>query len=196
MTLRTEEEDLAMIREWWQRNGKPLMTGCVLALVLVFGWKGWQNYQTDQAQNASMLYQQLLNSMMDSNGQPDLAQVASVAGNLQQEFPGTPYAQYGSLFMAKLAVEAGKLEEAQIQLQGVLDKPADATLEELARQRLARVQAAMGKVEEELKGDLLVQLGRTDDARVAYEQAKLALSSEAAVGGVQMKLDDLAKKDE
>ena len=52
MTLRTEEEDLAMIREWWQRNGKPLMTGCVLALVLVFGWKGWQNYQTVQAQNA------------------------------------------------------------------------------------------------------------------------------------------------
>ena len=214
MTSRTEEEELAMIREWWQRNGKPLMTGSALALVLVFGWKGWQNYQSSQAQTASMLYQQLLNSMMDSNGKPDLAQIASIAGNLHKDFAGTPYAQYGSLMMAKVAVEAGKPDEALTQLQGVLDKPADSTLEELARQRLALVEAATGKVEdalkllegkvapafvasrEELKGDLLVQLGRTDEARSAYEKAKLAMSSEAAVGSLQMKLDDLAQKDE
>ena len=48
---------------------------------------------------------------------------------------------------------------------------------------------------EELKGDLLVQQGRTDDARSAYEKAKAALSDEAAVGGLQIKLDDLAKGD-
>lgn len=214
MTSRTEEEELAMIREWWQRNGKPLMVGSALALVLVFGWKGWQNYQANQAQTASMLYQQLLNSMLDNNGKPDLAQIASTANDLQKEFPGSHYAQYGRLFVAKVAVEAGKPDEAVLELQGVLDKPADSTLEELARQRLARVQADLGKVDEalkllegkvdpafqagreELKGDLLVQLGRPDDARAAYQQAKLALSSEAAVGGVQIKLDDLAKKDD
>ena len=48
---------------------------------------------------------------------------------------------------------------------------------------------------EELKGDLLVQQGRTDDARAAYEKAKAGLSDEAAVGGLQIKLDDLAKGD-
>jgi len=46
-----------------------------------------------------------------------------------------------------------------------------------------------------LKGDLLVQLGRADDAHSAYEKAKAALSDEAAVGGLQLKLDDLAKGD-
>ncbi|WP_163009242.1 tetratricopeptide repeat protein, partial [Pseudomonas viridiflava] len=46
-----------------------------------------------------------------------------------------------------------------------------------------------------LKGDLLVQLGRTDEAHAAYQKAKSALSEEAAVGGQQMKLDDLAKGD-
>ena len=48
---------------------------------------------------------------------------------------------------------------------------------------------------EELKGDLLVRLGRTDDANKAYQKAKAALSDEAAVGGLQIKLDDLAKGD-
>lgn len=212
MTSRTEEEELAMIRDWWQRNGKPLITGIALALIVVFGWKGWQNYQASQAQAASMLYQQLLDTVITDNGQPDLAQVAALAGYLQKDFAGSAYAQYASLFVAKVAVDAGKPEEAVIQLQAVLDKPADVTLEELARQRLARVQATLGKVEEalkllegdasaaflagreELKGDLLVQLGRSDEARAAYQKARLALFDEAAAGSLQMKLDDLADK--
>ncbi len=214
MSSRTEEEELAMIRDWWQRNGKPLITGSVLALVLVFGWKGWQNYQVEQAQGASMLYQQLLESVMPANGQPDPAQIAALASNLKKDYAGTTYAQYGSLFVAKVAVEAGKPDDAVNELQAVLKKPADATLEELARQRLARVQAAQGKAEEalkllqakvepafaasrdELKGDLLLQLGRIEEARGAYESAKKALSDESTQSSLQMKLDDLATKDE
>ena len=53
MTSRTEEAELAVIREWWQRNGKPLLVGGALALVGVFGWQTWQNHQTNQAHAAS-----------------------------------------------------------------------------------------------------------------------------------------------
>ena len=42
MSDHTEEEQIALIKEWWQRNGKPIMTGGVLALVIVFGWQAWQ----------------------------------------------------------------------------------------------------------------------------------------------------------
>ncbi|WP_409365464.1 tetratricopeptide repeat protein, partial [Klebsiella pneumoniae] len=42
MTSRTEDEDLAQIKDWWQRNGKPLVTGGILALAVVFGWQAWQ----------------------------------------------------------------------------------------------------------------------------------------------------------
>ena len=136
-----------------------------------------------------------------------------MANTLKKDFAGTHYAQYGRLFVAKVAVEAGKLDDAASELQAIVDKPADDSLAELARQRLARVLAAQDKVEdalklldakvapafvasrEELKGDLLVQLGRADDAHAAYEKAKAALSEDAAVGGLQMKLDDLAKGD-
>ena len=210
---RTEDEELAVMKDWWQRNGKPLLTGGLLALVIVLGWQAWSRYESNQSQGASALYQQLLETALTPSGQADTARVADIANKLKSEFGGTAYAQYGSLFVAKVAVDTGKLDDAVAELKLVTDKPASDTLGEIARQRLARVLAAQNKTEdalkllegdadkaflasrEEVKGDLLVQLGRTDDAHAAYQKAKSALSEEAAVGGLQMKLDDLAKGD-
>jgi predicted negative regulator of RcsB-dependent stress response len=208
----TEEEQIAQMKDWWQRNGKPLLTGGALALAIVVGWQAWQQYQTNQAQGGGALYQQLLETTLTPTGQPDAGKVTELADKLKSEYGGSAYAQYGSLFVAKVAVETGKLDDAVAELKPLVDKPADATIGELARQRLARVLAAQGKVEdglkllegqaekawqasrEELKGDLLVQLGRSDEAHAAYQKAKDSLSEDAAVGGLQMKLDDLAKE--
>lgn len=210
MTSGTEEEQLAQIKEWWQQNGKPLLFGGALALVLVFGWQFWQKHQLNQAHNASAVYQQLLNAALEEGG-ADTAEVSRLGNLLQKEFSGSHYAQYGSLFVAKVAVESGRLDEAATELQAVLDKPADKTLEELARQRMARVLAAQDKAEdglalldgeavdafaasrEELRGDLLVQLQRPEEAHAAYSKAKELLSQDAAIGGLQLKLDDLAR---
>lgn len=209
----TEDEQVAELKDWWQRNGKSLVTGGLLALVIVFGWQAWHKYQNNQAQGASNLYQQLLESALTPGGKPDAGQVADLSNKLKTQFGGSSYAQYGSLFVAKVAVDSGKLDDAAAELKSVADKPADATLGEIAKQRLAQVLAAQNKADEalklldgdadkafvasreELKGDLLVQLGRTDDAYAAYKKAKAALSNEAAVGGLQIKLDDLAKGD-
>lgn len=213
MSTRTEEEQLADIKDWWQRNGMPLLTGAALALVVVFGWQAWKKYQNNQAQGASVIYQALLETALNPAGKPDTAKVAELANKLTSEYAGTPYSQYGRLFVAKVAVDSGKLDDAVLELKAIVDKPVDATLGELARQRLARVMGAQGKAEEglklldgsadkayvatreELRGDLLVQLKRDDEARSAYEKAKAALPEDAAVGALQMKLDDLAKGD-
>nr|WP_272888422.1 tetratricopeptide repeat protein [Stutzerimonas stutzeri] len=201
---------MAQIKEWWQQNGKPLLFGGALALVLVFGWQFWQKHQLNQAHSASTVYQQLLNAALEEGG-ADTAEVSRLGNLLQKEFAGSHYAQYGSLFVAKVAVESGRLDEAATELQAVLDKPADKTLEELARQRMARVLAAQDKAEdglalldgeavdafaasrEELRGDLLVQLQRPEEAHAAYSKAKELLSQDAAIGGLQLKLDDLAR---
>ena len=196
---RTEDEELAVMKDWWQRNGKPLLTGGLLALVIVLGWQAWSRYESNQSQGASALYQQLLETALTPSGQADTARVADIANKLKSEFGGTAYAQYGSLFVAKVAVDNGKLDDAVAELKLVTDKPASDTLGEIARQRLARVLAAQNKTEdalkllegdadkaflasrEELKGDLLVQLGRTDDAHAAYQKAKSALSDRKSV---------------
>lgn len=208
----TEEEQIARLKEWWSRNGMPLVTGGLLALAVTFGWQAWQNHQTNKAQGASLVYQQLVETALGSE-RPDTAQVAQLAAQLKNEFGGTRYAQFGSLFVAKVAVEAGQLDDAAAELRGVLDKPASADLEELARQRLARVLSAQGRGEEglallegkvdqaylagreEVRGDLLLQLGRTDEAFAAYTKAKDALPVNGAAGTLQIKLDDLANGD-
>jgi predicted negative regulator of RcsB-dependent stress response len=209
----TEDEHVAELKEWWSRNGKPLVTGGLLALVIVFGWQAFHKYQSNQSQGASILYQQLLETTLTPDGKPDAARVSDLAGKLNSEFGGSAYAQYGSLFVAKVAVDSGKLDDAASELKAIVDKPANPALGEIARQRLAQVLGAQNKADEalkllegdadkaflatreELKGDLLVQLGRTDEASAAYQKAKAALSDEAAVGGLQIKLDDLAKGD-
>ncbi|MGO4308506.1 tetratricopeptide repeat protein [Pseudomonas sp. KB_15] len=209
----TEDEHVAELKEWWSRNGKPLVTGGLLALVIVFGWQAFHKYQSNQSQGASILYQQLLETTLTPDGKPDAARVSDLAGKLNSEFGGSAYAQYGSLFVAKVAVDSGKLDDAASELKAIVGKPANPALGEIARQRLAQVLGAQNKADEalkllegdadkaflatreELKGDLLVQLGRTDEASAAYQKAKAALSDEAAVGGLQIKLDDLAKGD-
>ena len=209
----TEDEHVAELKEWWSRNGKPLVTGGLLALVIVFGWQAFHKYQSNQSQGASILYQQLLETTLTPDGKPDAARVSELAGKLKSEFGGSAYAQYGSLFVAKVAVDSAKLDDAASELKAIVDKPANPALGEIARQRLAQVLGAQNKADEalkllegdadkaflatreELKGDLLVQLGRTDEANAAYQKAKAALSDEAAVGGLQIKLDDLAKGD-
>lgn len=211
--MQTEDDQLAQLKEWWQRNGKPLVFGAIVALAAVTGWQAWQKHKANQEQGASYLYQQLVEAALVPNGQPDVAKVSALGADLNDQYSGTAYAQYGRLFVAKVAVEEGKLDDAVSELRPVVDKPVTDELGELARQRLARVLSAQGKTDEalslldgaapkgfaagreELRGDLLVRLNRNDDALAAYQKARDALADEAAVGGLQMKLDDLAKGD-
>ena len=213
MSDNTEEEQIALIKEWWQRNGKPLMTGGALALVIVFGWNAWQKHQVTQAQTASVLYQQLMETALVPSEQVDAQKVAQLLTQLKAVNNDNAYAQYGRLLAVKVAVDSNQLDEAALALQEILDKPANATLEELARQRLARVLLAQEQAEkaltllegkalpafqatrEELRGDTLVILDRPAEAKVAYLQAKEALAADAAAGSLLMKLDDLSEKD-
>ncbi|WP_122596473.1 YfgM family protein, partial [Pseudomonas viridiflava] len=147
----SEDDELAGVKDWWQRNGKPLVAGGLLALIVVLGWQFWQRYQANQSQGASMLYQQLLETALTPSGQADTTRVAEISGKLKSEYGGTTYAQYGSLFVAKVAVDTGKLDDAAAELKVVADKPANETLGEIARQRLARVLAAQNKADDALK---------------------------------------------
>ena len=213
MSNHTEEEQIALIKEWWQRNGKPVMVGAALALVIVFGWKAWQKNQANQAESSSVLYQQLMEAALVPSEQVDAQKVAQLLTQLKAVNEDNAYAQYGRLLAVKVAVDGNQLDEAALALQEILDKPANATLEELARQRLARVLLAQEQAEqalkllegnalpafvatrEELRGDTLVMLERLAEARTAYEQAQKALSADAAAGSLLLKLDNLSEKD-
>ena len=105
MSDNTEEEQIALIKEWWQRNGKPLLAGGALALVIVFGWQAWQKHQVTQAQTASAIYQQLMEAALVPSEQVDAQKVAQLLTQLKAVNNDNAYAQYGRLLAVKVAVD-------------------------------------------------------------------------------------------
>nr|WP_272493029.1 tetratricopeptide repeat protein [Atopomonas sediminilitoris] len=199
-----------MLKNWWKENGMPIVTGAVLALAGVFGWQAWQEHQQVSNQQGSIAFEQLMQAMLASGEAVDADKVLKLADTLKTEHANSAYAAFASLFVAKLAVEQNKLDDAAAELKNLLDGQATAEVKEIARQRLARVLAAQDKADDglalltgeasaayiaaraEIRGDLLKQLGRFDEARAAYQQALDAGSDGASV---QLKLDDLAKEE-
>ncbi|HDZ56570.1 MAG TPA: tetratricopeptide repeat protein [Pseudomonas xinjiangensis] len=211
MSYQTEEEQVERIKELWRRHGVPLLTGAVLALAGVFGWNAWTDYKQTQAANASALYQTMLEAVLSNETVESRTQAAELAEQLRSDYPGTQYAQFAALMQAKLAVEAEDFAGAEKLLNEVANS-ADAALGEVARQRLARVLAQQERAEEalelfttevtgqllagreEIRGDLLLGLGREEEAREAYRSALEAIEDPRARPQLQLKLDDLAEE--
>lgn len=213
MAYETEEEQVEKLKELWQRHGAPLLTGVAIALAGVFGWQAWQNYQQGQAQGASTLYQAMLESVLSSDSEASRARAAQLADQLRTDYANSRYADYAALMQARLAVEARDYPVAEQSLRALVDSSKDPALQEVARQRLARVLAQQERAEEglalfstpvegtelkasreEVRGDLLVGLGRKAEAREAYQAAIEALEDASSRPQLQLKLDDLAEE--
>lgn len=210
MTGMTEDEQLAAVKDWWQQNGKPLLIGGCIALFAVMGWRFWLSHSEGKTQQASVLYQELMTAAL-TESKVDVAEVARLGQQLKSDFPGTHYAQYAGLFLARVAVDAQRLTDAAAELRPIIEKPAAPELKELARQRLAQIWAAQNEPQrgldllsggvdavfaasrEELRGDLLLQLGRLEEAKAAYLKAQEAQGASASMA-LQLKLDDLARE--
>ena len=212
MSYQTEEEQIERIKDVWQRHGVPVLTGVALALAGVFGWNGWTNHQENKALNASAIYQNMLENVLGNDTEAGRARAAELAEQLRSDYTGTEYAHYAALMQSRLAVESGDFATAESLLREVVAKAGGVTLKEVAAQRLARVLAELDRAEEalelfeasvegellsgreEVRGDLLLGLGRVADARQAYQAALQATVDPRSRPQLQLKLDDLAEE--
>ena len=212
MSYQTEEEQIERIKDIWQRHGVPVLTGVALALAGVFGWNGWTNHQENKALNASAIYQNMLENVLGNDTEAGRVRAAELAEQLRSDYAGTEYAHYAGLMQSRLAVESGDFASAESLLRAVVAKADGVTLKEVATQRLARVLAQLDRAEEalqlfdapvegellsgreEVRGDLLLGLGRVADARQAYQAALQATADPRMRPQLQLKLDDLAEE--
>lgn len=209
--MRSEEEQLESLKEWWSKNGKSMIIGAVVAIAGVGGWSAWKNQQVTQAETASQLYTELNQVVMNTTGEARQQQADALIERLTSNFDGSVYSDYARLFAARLAVERDELDEAQAHLRAALNSTKVDAIELVVRLRLARILNSQEKVEEalslldiadaggftadfqSLRGDLLMSKGDALQARQAYQRAlDASRSAGESTPLVEMKLDSLA----
>ncbi|MDC0663305.1 YfgM family protein [Marinobacter sp. SS21] len=209
--LRTEEEQIQAIKNWWKKNGSSLLIGIGAALAIVFGWQAWQKQQDQQRSAAAAEFANLLIAYSDQADESRAETVSYVASQLQEEFEDSAYAIYGTLILAQLQlVELNDDSAALASLQWAHERAAgNPALELVVRSRLARAQLANGQLDEalatvrdasnpssfkallaELEGDILMAQGDQEAAGEAYLQARQA-SRTGRNGVLELKLADL-----
>ena len=210
--MKTEEEQVEALKRWWQENGKSLILTIAVSIGGVLSWNAYQDHQVNQAETASVFFQQLINSA--PAGQLNESQIAEVRYNselLRADFGASTYAQFAALMLARVEVQEGNLTAAAAELQWVLAQQGDPEVNALATIRLAKLLGAQGQYDDalallvdgddawqlgrlEARGDLLVAQGELDAARVAYEKASLLADASGASNPLLgLKLDNLAQ---
>jgi len=200
-----DHEQGELVQQWLRQNGLSIVVGIAIGLVGIFGWQQWNKHKAGHQAEAANLYQQVQNAV--ASGRADGAN--TLIDQLIKDDADTPYAALAMSDRAQRQADGKELDKAVESLTWVEGHAADPALKGLAQVRIAQVLLAQGKatdalaaldrlapksyegLAQELRGDVLVKLGRPDDARKAYEAAKSALG-ENAPHSVQMKIDDLA----
>ena len=200
-------EQSELVQKWLRQNGVSIVVGIAIGLIGIFGWQQWRNHQATNRAEAAQLYQQIQSAEAVGNN----ATADQLTDRLQNEFTKSAYAVFATSERARRQVTANQLDKAAGSLAWALAHAEDPALKALTQVRVAQVQFAQGKAKEalgtldqlgdkqyqglsqELRGDVLVNLGRVDEARKAYQSALSALSEDAPQrSSLQLKIDDLA----
>lgn len=198
MELYDQHEQGERVRSWLKDNLPAIITGVVIGLGLIFGYHQWQAYKVRQAHTAAELFARAEQAEAGS-----MAQEAAY-NQLRKDFARNGYAQLAALAQARQALEAGDTEAARAHLDWVHQRTKEPSLKSVTALRLARLDLADGKPEQvlsrldaisasdyqaerqELRGDALAALGRTEQALAAYRDALTAGPADPA--RLEMKL--------
>ncbi|MDB9804946.1 tetratricopeptide repeat protein [Porticoccaceae bacterium] len=196
----TEEEQIEALKRWWDENGKQVVLAIVLTVGGYFGWQAWTDHVEEKTAAASLVYQEMLDHISDTTagdvvGADKQVEISQLAETLKQDYSNTQYAFYAALIKAKLAVESTDLSAAAVELQWAMDNAGETISENIARLRLARVEAAAGNLDkalqlvqgvdagelksafDETKGDFYQLQGNTAAAYTAYEAAMMGIDA-------------------
>jgi predicted negative regulator of RcsB-dependent stress response len=204
----SDEEQVAVLKKWWDENGKALLLGLGVAVLAVVGWRYYQDYSQAQAEAAAALYQSYQQQRQAETPTPD--ELARLVETLETDHPGSGYRIFVLFQQSADAVAAEDYELAREHLSTAVASADDARLRDIARIRLARVLQQLGQSGAaltslsavrgegffsevaELKGDILLAQGDRDGATEAYIAAR-----DVGAGGanplLELKVLDMAE---
>ena len=98
----TDQDEIEILKKWWKENGTSLVTGLVVGLTILFGWRGWNEYVDSQGMAASQYFEQMQNAIIQQQAE----KAEGVGNQLIDQYPGTVYATNAALALAALSVES------------------------------------------------------------------------------------------
>lgn len=186
----TEEQQFNEAKNWFKKNGTPILLAICVVAGASFGWQFWKKHQIEVVQQTSENYQQVLDSYLQN---PD--KNAPLVEKFISENQGT-YVVFAQLEQARQAANKGDFVAVKSQLEKALAASEDATLQNVIRFRLALVEYQLGNFDgalavlanlkdsawdlrkQILVGDVLTAKGDKAAAKSAYEQAKANASEQ------------------
>ena len=205
--LLSEREQWEALKRWLRENGPAIVAGVAIAALGLGAYRWWQARENGADLAAGALYVRMENAFAQGNR----TQAFIALGDLERQYPSSPYADQARLASAGAFVEDNQLGRAADELREVMQHSPDSILRLIARLRLARVQIAQHQASDalatlngaspgafssqyaEARGDAYYAMG---DKAAALAQYRLAKASEA--GGVtgsgllDLKISDLA----
>ena len=134
-TMMNEQEQVDLIKHYWNRYGNLLLTVILVVAVSIVGWRYWQTQQREKRNAASYRYQSLLMSVSKKN----ITDINAKARGLIKTYPKTVYASLSSLILAAENVNDKQYANAKSDLRWVLANSDQPALQATAKIRLARI---------------------------------------------------------
>jgi predicted negative regulator of RcsB-dependent stress response len=201
-----EQEKLDELKDWWKRWGNWVSLALAGALVATVGWQWWKNHQAAQAVEAAVIFDRLDQAAEAG----DAKAVREIGGMIIDKYTGTGYAPRAALILAGVNLSQKDSKSARAQLEWAVEHARETGLKDLARLRLASLlldakeyDTAMGQLNaahsdafaprfNDLRGDVLLAQGKTQEAKAAYDAAYKALDERNSLRQlVGFKLDAL-----
>lgn len=202
----TEQEQVELLKSWVKQYSLVIISGVLIAVIGISGWRFWQQRQLKIYQHASMVFDE----MLTNRARHDEAATLVQAKKLFSHYSETPYGQFAALMLGRNAIANNNYPEAEKQFSWVLKNSDISSLRQIARLRLARLKIAenapqeaitlLDKIDDksfsgmidEVKGDAYLSMKNTDSAKKWYQQALQELpNAEVMRPLLQMKLDNL-----
>lgn len=196
-----EENEIEQVKEFWRDNYKTIVGAAVIGLAGAWGWNFWQSHQIAQNQQASVIYENIINT---TDVQAKNNQLAEFIKAHEQN----SYAVFALLDQAKNAVQQQDFVAAETALKQAVSCAQDNNLLAISALRLALVQYQKKSYDESLEslklvkvgglnsakflltGDIQLAKGKLDDAKESYQQA-LNGASPAEQQWLQIRLNNL-----
>ncbi|GJM09523.1 MAG: hypothetical protein DHS20C11_17990 [Lysobacteraceae bacterium] len=202
-----EYEQGEQARKWLKENALSLVLGVALGLAGLVGWQQWQVYQLMHKAEAAVEYDALISELGAG-----LAATEQRSTDLAENYSDTAYATLAQMHLAAQYLAEDNREQAIAAYQEAVRVAALPQLKSIAQLRLARLLLADGQAQEainqvaelsdgafagaakEVEGDALVAIGKTDEARLAYQSALDSLQSDYGLRQmIDMKLKALGE---